>query len=241
MSDPIFCNDESSEDGSTSYSDFCDDDVIRNAATRPDATQSQSQGPGMSSPLPSSTPYSTQPSQSVVLGKRKAPDGVEGSVPGPSTFYSYKKRFLSDSIDADSWIGSSEATTLDSLLSDDTLVATQSGDDPPSPTSPHIIAYSASVQQAMDARGLPWGVQWEIARLVSLGHCAWNNITMPGLDSLKNNGMSPSPSDEPGPPRVLNARVAPHVEDLFRSKKHSFGGRRASREALATVCCHSTP
>lgn len=234
MSDPIFCNDESSEDGSTSYSDFCDDDVIKNATTRPDATQSQSQGLGMSSPLPSSTPYSTQPSQNVVLGKRKAPDGVEGSVPGPSTFYSYKKRFLSDSIDADSWIGSSESTTLDSLLSDDTLCATQSGDDPPSPTSHHIIAYSPSVQQAMDARGLPWGVQWEIARLVSLGQCEWNNITMPGLDCLKNNGISPSPSDEPGPPRVLNARVAPHVEEFFCSKKNSFGGRRASREALAT-------
>ncbi|KAI9459182.1 RNA dependent RNA polymerase-domain-containing protein [Lactarius psammicola] len=86
----------------------------------------------------------------------------------------------------------------------------------------------------MDARGLPWGVQWEIARLVSLGYCAWNNITMLGLDYLKNNGFSPSPSDSPGPARVLNARVAPHVEDLFRSKKHSFGGRKTSREALAT-------
>ena len=64
---------------------------------------------------------------------------------------------------------------------------------------------------------------------------------MLGLDYLKNNGFSPSPSDSPGSARILNARVAPHVEDLFRSKKYSFGGRRASREALATVCCPSTP
>lgn len=58
---------------------------------------------------------------------------------------------------------------------------------------------------------------------------------MSGLDCLKNNGLSPS--DSSGPARVLNARVAPHVENLFSLKKHSFGGCRASREALATVCC----
>ncbi len=142
MSDPVYCNDETSEDGSTSYSDFCDDDTIRGAitTTRPDATQNQ--GPGESSPLPSTTSYSSQPSQDVVLGKRKAPDGVEGSVAGPSTFYSYKKRFLSDSIDADSVIGSSEATTLDSHHSDDTLFATQSSDDTP---TPHIIVGSVKI------------------------------------------------------------------------------------------------
>lgn len=132
MSDPVY-NDETSEDGSTSYSDFCDDDTIRGATvTRPDATQSQ--GPGEPSPLPSTnTTYSSQPSQDVVLGKRKAPDGEERPVAGPSTLYSYKKRFLSDSIEVDSVFGSSEATTLDSHHSDDTLFATPSGDDTPTP------------------------------------------------------------------------------------------------------------
>ena len=130
MPDPACYNDESSEDGSTSYSDFCDDDTIRGATTtRPDATQS----PAQSSPLPSSTAYSSQPSQDVVLGKRKAPDGEERPVPGPSALYSYKKRFLSDSVEADSVLGSSESATLDSIHSDDTLFTTQSGDDTPTP------------------------------------------------------------------------------------------------------------
>ena len=92
----------------------------------------------------------------------------------------------------------------------------------------------------MDVRGLPWGVQWEIARLVSLGCCAWKDITMSKLDYLKNNGLSTSPSDSPGPARVLNTRIAPDLEDFFRPKKHSSGERSASREALATVCCPST-
>lgn len=198
--------------------------------TRLDATQSH--GPRESSPLPSTnTAYSSQLSQDVILGKRKAPDGVERPVAGPSTLYSYKKRFLSGSVETDSVIGSSDATTLDSHHSDDTIFATQPGDDSP---TPYIVAHNASVQQAMDVRGLPWGIQWEIARLVSLGYCTWKDITMSGLDCLKNNGLSPSPSDSPGPARVLNARGAPHVEDCFRWNKHSSGGRRASKEALAT-------
>lgn len=133
MSNPACYNDESSEDGSTSYSEFCDDDTIRGATTtRSDATQSQ--GYPESSTLPSTNAtYSSQPLQDVVLGKRKAPDGVERSVPGPSTLYSYKKRLLSDSLEADSVIGSSDVTTLDSIHSDDTLFTTQSGDDTPTP------------------------------------------------------------------------------------------------------------
>ena len=65
---------------------------------------------------------------------------------------------------------------------------------------------------------------------------------MSELDFIKNNGLSPSgsPSDPLDPPRVLNSRVAAHVEDFFRWEKHISGGRRASKEALATVCCPST-
>ncbi len=138
MSDLLCDKDETSEDGSTNYSDYCDDDMIRGAGaatlTRPDATQSQLGG---SSPLP-------QPQDVVVLGKRKAPDGADSpvSVVGPSTLYSYKRRFLSDSIETDSVIAPSEATTLDSTLdshhSDDTIVATQSGDDSSAPY--HIVS-----------------------------------------------------------------------------------------------------
>lgn len=137
-------NDDETSEVSTSYSDFCDDDTIRGATTpQPDATQSltQSHCPRDSSPLPStSTSYYSQPSQ--VLGKRKAPDGAEGSVAGPSASYSYKKRFLSDFIDTDSVLGVSEATTLDLHHSDETLFNTQSVDDTP---APHIIVGSVKI------------------------------------------------------------------------------------------------
>jgi hypothetical protein len=130
-------NDEMSEDSlSTSYSDYCDDDTIR--ALQPDATQSH--GPRDSSPLPSTSTSYSQPSQ--VLGKRKAPDGAEGSVAGPSALYSYKKRFLSDSIETDSLLGFSEATTLDSHHSDETLFNTQPVDDTP---TPYIIVGSVKI------------------------------------------------------------------------------------------------
>lgn len=91
----------------------------------------------------------------------------------------------------------------------------------------------------MDRRGLPWGVQWEIARLLSLGYCAWKEVTPAKLDYLKNNGFSPSPSDSPGTATVLNSRIAPDVEDSFRGKKHSSEGRSTSKEAQATVCSPS--
>jgi hypothetical protein len=138
MSDLACHNDESSEDGSTSYSDFCDDNMIRGATT--DATLRLDHAE--SSPPPSTnTAYSSQPS---LLGKRKVPDGVERPVPGPSIFYSYKKRFLSDSIEADSVLGSSEATTLGSIHSDDTLFTTQSGDDMHD-APPYIIVRSVKI------------------------------------------------------------------------------------------------
>jgi hypothetical protein len=57
---------------------------------------------------------------------------------------------------------------------------------------------------------------------------------MSKLDYLKNNGLSTSPSDSPGPARVLNTRIAPDLEDFFRHNKHSSEGRRASKEAMAT-------
>lgn len=63
---------------------------------------------------------------------------------------------------------------------------------------------------------------------------------MSKLDCLKNNGLSSSPSESPGPARVLNTRIAPDLEDFFRHNKHSSEGRRASKEAMATVCCPST-
>ena len=81
----------------------------------------------------------------------------------------------------------------------------------------------------MDTRGLPWGVQWEVARLISRGHCTWEDISIDHLDRLRTEGLSDD-SDT-----VLNKPIAPYIEDLFRWNKHSFGHQRTSREIQATV------
>ena len=64
----------------------------------------------------------------------------------------------------------------------------------------------------MHERGLPWGVQWEVARLVSRGHCTWKDISIPHLDRLQKEGSHDTPT-------VLNKAIAPYVEDLFRWNK----------------------
>jgi len=87
----------------------------------------------------------------------------------------------------------------------------------------------------MNARSLPWGVQWEIARLISLGYCSWNDITMDALDRIKTEGLSPPDHDSPKQ-TVLCARVAPRLEEFFRSERCTFGTRKVSREMMATVC-----
>ena len=86
----------------------------------------------------------------------------------------------------------------------------------------------------MDSRGLPWGVQWEIARLVSLDHCTWHDISMSGLDRLRTEGLSAPDPDSPAK-AVLCSRTAPFVEDLFRWNKHSFNCPRLSKENQSTV------
>jgi len=91
----------------------------------------------------------------------------------------------------------------------------------------------------MDARGLPWGVQWEIARLISLKHCEWDDISMSALDVLRTEGLSPPDPDDPdtptSTPAVLNAQIGPYIEDLLRWNKHTFGSQRRTKEVLSTV------
>src|SRR6267154_912719 len=86
----------------------------------------------------------------------------------------------------------------------------------------------------MDKRGLPWGVQWEVARLVSRGHCTWQDISMSHLDLLQEKGSHDTPT-------VLNNPIAPYIEDLFRWNKQSFGHQRSSKEIRATVCYNALP
>jgi hypothetical protein len=81
----------------------------------------------------------------------------------------------------------------------------------------------------MADRGLPWGVQWEVARLVSRGHCTWKDISLPHLDLLRKEGSRDSPI-------VLNKPIAPYIEDLFRRNKLNFGDQTPSKEIRATVC-----
>ena len=87
----------------------------------------------------------------------------------------------------------------------------------------------------MDDRGLPWGVQWEVARLVSRGHCTWKDISVPRLDRLREEALRKEalPHDTP---IVPSKPIAPYIEDLFRWNKESFGHQRPSKEVQATVC-----
>ncbi|KAI0249735.1 RNA dependent RNA polymerase-domain-containing protein [Lactifluus subvellereus] len=57
---------------------------------------------------------------------------------------------------------------------------------------------------------------------------------MSGLDCLRKEGLSPSNPDSLAPTAVVNARIAPYVEDLFRWNKNTFGTQRRTREVQAT-------
>lgn len=253
---------------STSYSEFCDDNVIRSAADPIQPTDATSRDSDhFAAECSSSIPPSS--STSTAIGKRKSPDE---SVLSDRPSASYKRRTISTGIPID--IGSlappesSSGTTLRVAtppLSNDTLTGPVEGGHHhhdavgPEP-EPFIIvgivrrfffpirephrdltgeqAHNTSVKQAMDTRGLPWGVQWEIARLISLGHCSWNDISMQALDFLRTEGLSPP--DHPDshtstPAAVLNARIAPYIEDFFRWNRHTFGSQSLSKEILATV------
>ncbi|KDQ15608.1 hypothetical protein BOTBODRAFT_157888 [Botryobasidium botryosum FD-172 SS1] len=55
------------------------------------------------------------------------------------------------------------------------------------------IAHSRQYQRCFDARKLSWGVQWEIARLVSHGLFAWDDIRLDLLDDLKGTNANAAP------------------------------------------------
>ncbi|KAI0305318.1 RNA dependent RNA polymerase-domain-containing protein [Multifurca ochricompacta] len=213
------------EDGSTSYSDFCDDDTIRAAlTTRNDNDSDPNQ-------VVAELSSSAATTSSVILGKRKSPELFDDL----SVSYNYKRRTLSfGPIDLDSGLGSSQSQSnpLPSQSLSDSSPPTLLGHD--TPLEPYIVAFNASVQRAMDARGLPWGVQWEIARLISLGCCSWEDISLSELDTLREEGLSTPDHNTLTPTAVRNAPIAPHVEDLFRLKTKSFGRRAISKEVQAT-------
>jgi hypothetical protein len=183
---PVYCD----EDGSTTYSDFCDDETISAAAV-------------------------TYPYPATTLGKRRSFDRSE-----PSLSASYKRQTISDAVPdaAEPYIIVRELFSGNSKCS-------------PLCQQEHKL-HNTSVQRAMDTRGLPWGVQWEIARLISLGHCTWKDVAMTDLDLLRKEGLSPSDSV------VLSAPIAPYVEGLFRrwhKTLHKGSHQRLSKETQATV------
>lgn len=86
----------SSSTRSTSYSEFCDDDVIRAAAT--DLTQPDSATPLDQFVVESSSSAAPPSSSSTVVGKRKSPDD---SVLSDLPYASYKRRAISTGIPVD--------------------------------------------------------------------------------------------------------------------------------------------
>jgi hypothetical protein len=117
----VYCHDEeASDDGSTEYSEYCDEDTIRAAPV----TEL------VSSASPSST----------ALGKRKSPD-ESGPFDDPSI--TYKRRTISSSFDFDSVTASSESTLFDPLdtsLAPDDIPRSQQYDGP----EPYIIVSAES-------------------------------------------------------------------------------------------------
>lgn len=74
----------------------------------------------------------------------------------------------------------------DSLLTTTTGISSSGSESPPSSYPPnvlHIVAFSPAHQQYFD-RHLPWGAQWEIARLVSSKRLKYDDISMQSLTVL---------------------------------------------------------
>ncbi|KDQ11268.1 hypothetical protein BOTBODRAFT_177510 [Botryobasidium botryosum FD-172 SS1] len=86
----------------------------------------------------------------------------------------------------------------------------------PPPSNYYIIAHNKEYIPAIESRKLSWGVQWEIARLISSGKLTWDHVTLPALDHLtgKNAEVSckkiskillPSKPEMPEPPAHFDA------------------------------------
>ncbi|KAI0264673.1 RNA dependent RNA polymerase-domain-containing protein [Gloeopeniophorella convolvens] len=196
-----YWSDDCSEVGST-YSGHFDPDLIIAA----DPVQVS----------PSVTDNSTSSSEpSAIPAKRKAPDSP---ISGEDPHYKKQALDLADSLAAS--LGTEPSTSAS---------GSGSSNSPSSGivTNAYVIAHNASVQGAMDARGLPWGVQFEIARLVSLDVCKWHHVEPSKLDLLRTHGLSPEGI-------VLHTKIGPHVEDVFRRKHINFGSRQTSEESEAT-------
>ena len=59
-----------------------------------------------------------------------------------------------------------------------------------------IIAHLREVQQIMDLKRIPWGIQYEIACGVCTNHWDWSDITAEKLDNLKRSNREDMPHIE---------------------------------------------
>jgi len=54
-------------------------------------------------------------------------------------------------------------------------------------------AHHLHLQKCFDKREIRFGVQWQIARLVTLGHITYEDVLVPALDALKGPNQSTAP------------------------------------------------
>ncbi|KAA1476614.1 hypothetical protein DENSPDRAFT_827653 [Dentipellis sp. KUC8613] len=120
---------------------------------------------------------------SIVSGKRKAHSPPVGSGEGAS----HKRPRIDSFEDAEDNPAFSDSTT----------------------ERPYVIAHNVHAQACMDARELPWGIQWELGRLVSSGRYKWSDLSPEALDRLKGTCKD----------------VAPFVEGLLRGPRPQESGR----------------
>lgn len=71
---------------------------------------------------------------------------------------------------------------------------------------PYIIVHSSIHQSCFEARKIPYGAQYEIARLVSMGHISFTDIIMENLDKLSS---------------LSNAEGAPQARRIVRGNQHT--------------------
>jgi RNA-dependent RNA polymerase len=53
----------------------------------------------------------------------------------------------------------------------------------------YIVAHDHDIQELMDAKHIPWGAQWNIARGVSTGQWKWEDVTPSKLDLLRGSNV----------------------------------------------------
>ncbi|EGO05196.1 hypothetical protein SERLA73DRAFT_68825 [Serpula lacrymans var. lacrymans S7.3] len=123
-----------------------------------------------------SSPQSNPPS---ILGKRRAEDPRDSDWSLPSS--SSRSRRTDESFES-------------------------SAESAANPNVPFIIAHSPQLQKCFDARQISYGVQWLIARSITMGALTYDNINVPDLDKLKGS----------------NEQACPMTQQIIRQTMHKL-------------------